>query len=335
MDKLKRVIGSYEGTQRGPLFISIGGIHGNEPSGIYAIQEVLRMLEVEPFTNASFVFSGKFVGLVGNLAAIRTKRRFINKDLNRQLTPDHVHELRMNHNHHLDVEDRELLLLLDEIDRQIKQYKPDKVVILDLHTTSVTGGIFAIVTEDPESIRIGQSLHAPVVKGMLDGIHGTTMHYFNRKNYGVNITTLTFEAGQHDDPLSINRAISGIVATMRAIGCVKSKDVETFHDDLLRHYSQNLPKVTRLAYVHRIKPEDHFTMYPNYRNFQWIKKGEIVARDTHGPVIAPVEGYMLMPLYQSQGDDGFFILQKDEQFSSTTINPVNHEHLSSIVGISH
>ncbi len=330
MDKMKRVIGVYEGVKKGPLLVCIGGIHGNEPSGVHAIEEVLRMLEVEPFPNPSFEFKGRFVGLIGNLAAYKSGKRFISKDLNRQLTVDHVRELRNNGAGKLDVEDRELLLLLDEIDHQITTYHPEKVVILDLHTTSVTGGIFSIVTNDPESIRIGKSLHAPVVKGMLNGIHGTTMHYFNQKNYGLDIVTVTFEAGQHDDPLSVNRAISGVVSTMRAIGCVRSKDVETFHDNLLKHYSKNLPKVTKLAYVHRIKPEDHFKMFPNYRNFQFIRKGEVVAMDIQGAVVSPVSGYMLMPLYQPQGDDGFFIIQDDAVPSTEQTNNYSHEPHSAL-----
>ncbi len=322
---MKRVIGTYEGKKRGPLLICIGGMHGNEPAGIYAIREVLRMLEVEPFTNPGFVFSGKFVGLVGNLAAVKSKKRFLSKDLNRLLYPSYIQEIRQNDSINHDIEDMELLMLLREIDQQILSYKPAKVVILDLHTTSVTGGIFSIVTNDPESIRIGMSLHAPVVKGMLKGIHGTTMHYFNQKNYGLNMVTVTFEAGQHDDPLSVNRAISGIVGTMRAIHCVESKDVETFHDDLLKHYSENLPKVNHLAYVHRIVPEDRFRMFPNYRNFQLIHKAEIVGMDARGAVVSPVTGYMLMPLYQKQGNDGFFIIREEKPELSQKPNTFHYE----------
>jgi len=61
-----RVIGIYEGKRKGPLFICVGGMHGNEPAGVLAIREVLKMLEVEPLGNPTFRYAGQFVGLIGN-----------------------------------------------------------------------------------------------------------------------------------------------------------------------------------------------------------------------------------------------------------------------------
>ena len=36
-----RIIGQLIGEERGPCIIYTGGIHGNEPSGIFALQQVL------------------------------------------------------------------------------------------------------------------------------------------------------------------------------------------------------------------------------------------------------------------------------------------------------
>ncbi|MDZ4748675.1 MAG: hypothetical protein SH808_09325 [Saprospiraceae bacterium] len=39
-----------------------------------------------------------------------------------------------------------------------------------------------------------------------------------------------------------------------------------------------------------------------------IQEGEIVAQNEHGPITSPVGGLILMPKYQSLGDDGFFVV---------------------------
>ncbi|MFT6360775.1 MAG: succinylglutamate desuccinylase, partial [Saprospiraceae bacterium] len=38
-------------------------------------------------------------------------------------------------------------------------------------------------------------------------------------------------------------------------------------------------------------------------------KGEILATDKNGNVVAKQDSLILMPLYQKQGDDGFFLIK--------------------------
>src|SRR5690606_21737944 len=172
-----------------------------------------------------------------------------------------------------------------------------------------TGGLFTICTDDPESIRIALELHAPVIKGMLYGIEGTTLHYFNNENFLRETVSVSFESGQHDDALSVNRAIAALINCMRTIGCVEAGHVENRHDSLLIEYSKGLPQVAQLVVTKRIKPEDEFRMMPNFRNFQKVKKGELLATDKSGEIYAPEDALILMPLYQQQGDDGFFLVK--------------------------
>ena len=51
-------------------------------------------------------------------------------------------------------------------------------------------------------------------------------------------------------------------------------------------------------------------MKPGYRNFQRITKGEELAMDKKGPIYAPKEGMIIMPLYQNSGNDGFFLVEE-------------------------
>ena len=46
-----------------------------------------------------------------------------------------------------------------------------------------------------------------------------------------------------------------------------------------------------------------------YRNFDKIYKGELLAHDAHGEIRALCDGLILMPLYQKQGSDGFFVIK--------------------------
>ena len=50
-------------------------------------------------------------------------------------------------------------------------------------------------------------------------------------------------------------------------------------------------------------------MKPGFKNFQAVTKGELLARYDDQDVKAEADGMILMPLYQAQGNDGFFIVK--------------------------
>ncbi len=312
---MERIIGRYEGTEKGPLLICLGSIHGNEPAGTKALELMFKMLEVEPITNPNFSFRGRILGLRGNLRAIRAGKRYLEKDLNRQWTVENVNRVMQADLKTLVAEDLEIREILTLILAEIKDYQPDKLVLLDLHTTTAYGGIFTVITDDPESLKIGLELHAPVIKGLLEGIKGTTLHYFKEENIGIPTVAVCFESGQHDEQLSINRAIAAITSCMRTIGCVRAEDVENQHDQLLIEFSKGLPKVSQLIMTHSIGKKDDFVMRKGYKNFQPVKAGEPVADDQKGVITIKKDGHLLMPLYQKQGDDGFFLIESiDDEF---------------------
>lgn len=305
-----RIIGSYEGDYRGPLLIAIGAMHGNEPAGVLALEEMFRMLEAEPNRNPQFEFHGKLLGLRGNIAAIKSNKRFINKDLNRQWTIANVQRIFSTPSDaKLDEEDLEIRDIINVIKKEIESYQPNKVVLIDFHTTSADDGIFSVPAENEISERIAVHLHAPVVRGMLNGVKGTSLQYFTKDNFGVEMTAICFESGQHNDPLSVKRAIAALTNCMRTIGCVDAEHIENRHDKILIEYSKDLPKIVNLIHCHSIKKEDQFEMAPGFKNFQFIPKGTVIAHDKNGTIKSPEDCRILMPLYQKQGDDGFFLVK--------------------------
>jgi len=221
-----RIIGRYDGAEKGPLFICTSGVHGNELAGVKALDFMLKMLEVEPITNESFSYKGRLLALRGNLKAMDNGQRFITEDLNRKWKIKDVEKIISSPPTELRNEDLELFELHKAIHDEIADYQPSSLVFLDLHTTTADGGIFTIPFEDDASIAVAKELFAPVVLGLLDGIEGTMMHYFNQDRFPeIPTTSLCFESGQHDDPLSVNRAIAAITNCMRAIGSVRKEDV--------------------------------------------------------------------------------------------------------------
>lgn len=310
-----RILGSYSQGNSGPLVLLIGALHGNEPAGVHAIDTVLQLLECESRSNPGFAFHGKIVGLIGNKAAYRQDRRFVDSDLNRHWIPEKLQLLVTGKEQPHSSEDLEAIGLFKTIQAEIAGWPTNAMVLLDLHTTSAGGGIFCIPTDESPSLRLAKSVHAPVVLGLMDGIQGALLQFGIERRFHLNgrpehTVGMAFEAGRHDDPASVSRAVAVILACLRAAGCMEESALFGRHDVLMREFSRNLPKVTRLRYVHHLHKDDLFCMRPGYHNFQIIQQGEHLADDRHGAVLAPMDGLILMPLYQAQGSDGFFVVEE-------------------------
>ncbi|HLR24809.1 MAG TPA: hypothetical protein VK112_03005, partial [Fodinibius sp.] len=99
---------------------------------------------------------------------------------------------------------------------------------------------------------------------------------------------------------------------LEALCCISEKSVRNMEEyrSYLKSYTQRLPVKTELVYQHIIEEGDRFEMQPGYKNFQPVKEGEWIAADQDGKILAQCDGYILMPLYQDQGDDGFFIIRE-------------------------
>ena len=314
---IQRCIGRYKGHLDGPLVIGFGAVHGNEPAGVLALREVFRLLEYEPRINPKFEFRGAMIGLVGNLSAYITGERFLVKDLNRMWSKSALESTQKTPHQLRHVEQRELISLMHHIYEAVRTYRPKQLILLDLHTTSAADGIFSIPDGTIASQELARQLPAPVVQGLLGGI-GQTMLHFIREGGFSNILDncpestigLAFEGGQHEDPLSVSRCVAATVNCLRAAGCIHPNDVDSKHDAILNAFSKNLPKVLELQYVHHIDPELGFKMRPGYRNFQRIQEGEHLDDSKIGPICAKNSGRILMPLYQSRGTDGFFVVKE-------------------------
>ena len=110
-----RVLGRIRGPERGPTLLCIGGLHGNEPAGVRALEKVLVKLEPR-----GRLVSGEFVALAGNCAALAVGHRFMDRDLNRAWTPERIWRLCNRGAVRGEAEDREQIELLDAIEEVVE-----------------------------------------------------------------------------------------------------------------------------------------------------------------------------------------------------------------------
>jgi succinylglutamate desuccinylase len=299
----KRILGLYGDFLSEKLLIIVAGIHGNEQSGILAIQQVFDHLK-----KMNFPVKGCILALKGNVKAIEENKRFIDKDLNRLWSEEQIDFVRETPLEALktneDKEQKELLYILEQFTEHREAHTP--FLFLDLHTTSAEGGLFTIVNGNDLSVAMAQKLEVPLILHLDKVIKNTTLGIFSKKQFSA----IAFEAGQHTHPESVKRIEAAIYILLHEMDIINfSTEFIRENRKILSQAALNLPKLTEFAYKHTINPEDHFEMLPGFNNFDKIVKGQPLAKDKNGPIYASIDGYILMPLYQKQGEDGFFIIQ--------------------------
>lgn len=299
-----RVLGTVTGPEKGPTLILVGGMHGNEPAGVLALQRLLPGLAADP----TAIARGRVVGLAGNRKALKKKQRFEVHDLNRHWLPERVARLRAT-SAPLDGEDQELRELEGEIRRLLREAE-DTVFLLDLHTTSGPELPFATLDDSLGNRPFAFAFPVPVVLGLEEELAGTLSIWAE----SIGIVTAGFESGQHDAPAAVERAEAAIWIALEAAGVLAEgrPEVAAAKRRLAQECS-GLPPVVEVRYRHPIRPDAGFRMDPGYENFQSVAAGQNLARDGRGPVLSPFAGLILMPLYQKQGGEGFFVVQQVRQ----------------------
>lgn len=290
------LLGQIDSGKAGPTIVLSGGMHGNEPAGILAIRSVLAHLQAD-----RVAIRGRLVGLCGNIGALRQRIRFTDRDLNRCWDAASIAELRRTHGHTAeDVEQLELLQAFDDAAQNAR----GPIIHLDLHSMSADGVPFIVVCDHPQSVQLAQDLCLPGIAGLEKSIPATTLEYFT----SIGHIALAVEGGQHHAESTVDTLESAAWLLLASVGMMDWADVPDLQGrrERLRTRGLGLPPV-QVTYRHGITPEDQFRMRPGYRNLQEVRAGEVLAEDSHGPVVAPDDGWILLPLYQPVGNDGFFI----------------------------
>lgn len=302
----ERVMGRVRGPRPGPTLLCVGGLHGNETAGVQALRRVLD--RIEPRASE---LSGELVAVVGNEQALAAGRRYVDRDLNRAWTEERVARIRARGRRGGDAEDREQLELLATIEEVVEQAR-GPVYVLDLHTTSGFGASFSTFGDTLPNRDFAAHIPVPMVLGLEELVEGTLLAFLGYHG----LVAVAFETGQHDEPQAVDRAEAGVLIALTAVGLLPRERFPAAQDAwkrLSREY-RHLPRALEMRFRHDIDPRDGFRMRPGYLNFQRVEKGEVLARDGQGPVRASERARILMPLYQEQGEDGYFLVREFNAF---------------------
>ena len=299
-----RIIGRIDGAAEGPTIFVFAGMHGNEPAGIKALDNVCTALK-----GIEDRFRGTFIGIRANLRALYEGVRYVDEDMNRIWFPSIIDKVRRCPVEELDSSERmEIKKLLELIDRELSDKPGQPVIFVDLHSFSSHGGMFAITARNDSHIDLVSSLHVPLVFGIDEALPGTALRYFQTFDY----MAFAFEGGNHQSRITIENKTAALMLLVCNAGNVHASDIPEYrkYDRHLIQQTEHLPSRVELVYQHIIEPGDEFEMRPGFKNFQPVKKGEWLANDKNGKIRAQSSGFILMPLYQKQGDDGFFIVRE-------------------------
>jgi len=304
--RFEREIGSYGGEEPGPLFVVVGGLHGNEPAGIYAAERVLRELHARRPR-----MRGRVVALAGNLRALERDQRYLESDLNRIWRAEVVARVASQPPTADSPEEGELRELVDALNRWLGE-PHERVVFLDLHTTSAGGAPFLCMGDTLQNRHVALGVPIPLILGLEEVIHGSLLEFVGERGHAA----VAIEGGQHIDPLTIDHHEAGLWLVLLAGGALAPGDVPDLaaKRELLERASRGVPPVVEVVHRQETTDDDEFVMEPGYRNFQPVRRGELLARDRRGEIRAHRRGRVLLPRYQGQGNDAFFLSRRVRPF---------------------
>ena len=293
-----RVIGQIEGDNPGPCLIFIGGIHGNESSGVFALQQVMQNLEEK-----NIAIRGTVIALTGNLRALERSQRFHQADLNRLWVGKKVEALEQGTfepSNEDEIQQAELYRII----KNLLLTKTGPFYFFDLHTTSSKSTPFLTVNDSLLNRKFTQQYPVPMILGIEEFLDGPLLSYINELGY----VSFGFESGQHDEISSVKNHIAFTYLSLVFSGVVAKESIPFLQ------YFKSLGNMTgniyEIYHQYKINQDESFVMQPDFVNFQSIAKGEHLATSNGQPVNAPEHTLIFMPLYQKQGDDGFFMIRR-------------------------
>lgn len=285
--QVDRIINQVTGKEPGPTLIFFAGIHGNEPAGVFALQEVLASIQEQ-----KSLLKGTVIGITGNMQALSNGIRYVDTDLNRMWTSNGV----MKNTRENCAEKEEQHALMEQLSMVIKE-NTGPFYFIDLHTTSGATPPFITINDTILNRKFALQFQTPVILGIEEFLSGPLLSYINEWGY----VSLGYESGQHDDIDAIKNHKQFISKALQLTGLTHTPKIKSCTR------ADNFYEIT---YRYHLEPEDQFSMCNGFKNFQPIAKGQHLASHNGNWVDAREDGVIFMPLYQQQGNDGFFLIRK-------------------------
>jgi predicted deacylase len=267
----------FEGPEPGPSLLFLGGVHGEEKPGYLALEKLIKELREG---RLKLLRGTLTVAARVNAKAVELGRHCVDENLNRIVR---AHESPATHEQRLA---NELVPLIDAAD-----------AVLDLHGTPAPTTPFAFLDdESPENRAWAAALGVDVLLLGWPALYTTgktvtTTEYAQSRGKRA----LTIEVGQNDD---VGSARLGFAFALRSL----------VHFGLTTPVSPPGPsrelRFTRVFYRER---EGAFTRA--WKNFDHVKKGEVLARYADGAELAsPEDGFVIMPYDAAEPGEEWFYL---------------------------
>ena len=304
IEKLKdtRIIGHISGKESGPTLVLFGGIHGNEPSGVKALERVFKK-----FKASNLDLKGAVFGIKGNLPALLEKKRFLEHDLNRIWTRSGIDEIEQKSISERSVEENELSEIHQLISDIFATQSPP-FYFIDFHTTSSPTLPFITINDALINRKFARLFPVPVILGIEEYLEGPLLNYINEKGY----VSLGFESGQHFTQKAVKNTISFIWLAMIYSGVITKEQVSDYkkYHNQLKLAAKGNTIFYEIIHRHCITKSDDFKMLPGFRSFEKLQKGIAMANHNGERITAHKDTIVFMPLYQVQGEEGFFLIRK-------------------------
>lgn len=297
--KEKRIFHHIKSEHSGPIVVFFAGIHGNEKAGVNALNQLFKHYNTSDF-------KGEIFGVIGNIKALNKNKRYLTSDLNRMWTTVHFEALKRKDV--LNSEQEEQQELFGFIETLFAQHKDEPIYFIDLHTTSSKTLPFITINDALINRNFSYCFPVPVVLGIEEYLEGPLLSYLNKLGY----VSLGFEAGQHTDPEAIQNCEAFIYLVLHHSGNLIQTSEATLkqYEAELKAAAKDISSTFEVVFKHQIEPEDNFKMLEGFKSFQDIKKGTPLARSNNLEIVANYNAQLFMPLYQNDGDDGFFIIKR-------------------------
>ena len=297
---IERVLGNIKGENDTPTVIVIAGIHGNETAGVHAAKKILQKIDTQKIK-----CKGNLYVISGNLNALQKNIRFEKSDLNRIWTHENIVSINTSKNgSNADVQEQ--IAIYKHI-KELLTINKGPFYFIDLHTTSSDTTPFITISDSLNNRKFSSNFSIPIVLGIEEYLDGPLLTYINEFGH----VALGFEGGQHDNSESIDNCEAFVWLALEASGCIQKSQILEFSyykNTLLAHSKKK--DFYEIDYRYLINNTEDFIMLNGFNNFEKISKDQVLALSNTIEIKANMDGMIFMPLYQNQGDDGFFIITK-------------------------
>jgi uncharacterized protein len=255
----------------GPHVVLFGGIHGDEVSGVHAIEKLL----FDFFGGARDLTRGRLTLVRGNELALAADCRYVKHNLNRLFRKDY--DVTVDKTSYEFVRAQQLKTILENCD-----------YFLDLHSAPIAQEPFMVAERNMAGFFA--KLGVPHIitgwsKFSSGAIGGDAENYANAHR----ANSATLESGSHYEKRSIDVAYGAAATLLSLLGMIA------------RTYEPPAKQAEIIdMYAVVTKDFDDFRFAGAVENFQLLKKGDIFAYQDDRPLAVLEDSYLLIPMIPEQ-----------------------------------